>query len=186
MEQINAFLETLGINKHPGLKINYNGCGYNDYTFGCKAGPVVPNVEDLAHELAHAIQFKAKNFHHRAKYGEFRFKENRKFLMGHSWSEQSTNQCTERELETFAIQAHLLRLGDYQFDTDEFFVKSANLTKYLPDFVMNPGENDGEIIALCSIRVKQYYESVNPSEIVPELIRWLDKTAKKLTTVEFL
>lgn len=176
--KINTFLKKLGIAGHPGLRVDPKLEGYQDFTFGCRAGPVEPNVNDLAHELAHAAQFGPRYFKFRAFKHGFQFRMRQVELLGRFYSEPSTPQATTRELDTFAYQAHLLQLAGVKLDLDKHFEEAADiLTRFMPDWWAVPGDTSAERKAWCVAQGKRFYERRKPQTVLNRLRGWLDLTA---------
>lgn len=176
IKEIETFIADLGISNHPGLKVDESLQGYRDWTFGCRAGPVEANVDDLAHELAHAIQFGAKQFRRRAFEFGFNFKVPRKWVYDRFVVEPITNQATMRELETFAIQAHLMGINSGSII--EFAKSRVESMKYMPDSYCIPGQNISEQESWMADRVIEFFDATSKGECINELNKWLDATDK--------
>lgn len=178
------FIQTLGISNHPGFRFKENLEGYRDFTFGCKAGPVEPNITDLSHELAHAAQFGAKAFRFRAFSWGFNFKVPHKLICGQYISEPETYKGTLREIETVAFQLHLLQSGGIVVeDINAWFAETVSSFKYLPDFIHVPGNEESEKFSWCVDKAMEFYTMTNKSVVFKRLIGWLDATNRKLSKI---
>ena len=178
--EILDFLERLGVAGHPGLLVNERGEGYRDHAFGCRAGPSKPNVHDLSHELAHASQFGARYFHHRASRGTFLFRTRKIFVYDRFCVEPRSNQATLRELDTFACQLHLLEAAGEGPDRAEFMRESARLMRLMPDWWLVPGDSEEERALWCESRIRSYFEKRRQQTVKRRLVQWLDATQSKL------
>jgi len=179
---IDVFLQNLGIANHPGLRVEPRQEGYKNFTFGCRVIPGEPDVEDLAHELAHAAQFGARHFRQRARAYGFNFRM-RQVLAddGELWDEPITPQATLRELETSAYQAHLLELAGVSVDHEALFNAAARtMTFFMRDWYCVPGESEAERLAWCVQQANAFYAARKPEAVVRRLRKWLDKTEKHL------
>lgn len=169
---------------HPGLFIHPSVEGYKDYMFGMRAGPSV-DLNNLAHELAHAAEFGAGLFNSRCFRGAFVFKMPRlrsAYICGqnHWWrDEMITMQATWRELRTMAIQKHVAEMMGVDTGGD-WVIELAGSCKYLPDWHNVPGECDGARDEYCAEMVELLYHDFDRDEIVSEITGWLDKTAVRL------
>lgn len=173
LREIHALLSYYGLKDHPGMKIGPSKTGYNNYSFGCSAGPSDPNIEDLCHELAHAVQFGSRNFEARVSDVGFNFIFQ---------DEYATHQPSLRELETFAIQAHLLNGFRKDFDLDEYISYSINLTfKWMHDSHNIPGNTIASKKEYCFNRFIEFYLSHDLFAILSELFDWLDLTYYRIT-----
>ena len=181
--KIDTFLENLGIADHPGLRIERRLQGYRDFTFGCRAGPGRANVRNLSHELAHAVQFGPARFSHRAGPYGFNFRMRKVQVLGDFYDEPITAHATVRELETFALQLHLLELAGARINRVRYFNYAARLmTSFMPDWGCVPGESEAERFAWCVQKAKAFYAWHCPKTALTRLKGWLDETAKHLAT----
>lgn len=174
-------LKRLSIWGHPGLRVRLGAEGTRDYVFGCRAGPSV-QFEHLAHELAHAVQFGAKSFEDRMlPTGRFRFGCRQLEVMGQFYDEPLTDQCTRREVETFAIQRHLLELAGYCIDVDRFTKDVSSTAEFLPDWHQHPRptrlDSIGDMLQL-------HYERWTKDTVLEELLAWLDLQAVRMRKPE--
>lgn len=175
------FLGKLGVLSHPGFRYSRKLEGYRDYTFGCIAGPSEPDLNNLAHELAHAAQFGPEAFRYRATQRGFHFKIRRIWVYDRYCVEPRTNQGIVRELETFAYQAHLLEAGGIKLHKRKFLMDAAHLmVSYMPDWYNIPGDNADERKAWCIAQVEQYYAGLSQEVALERLNGWLNCTAKRL------
>lgn len=178
-QAIQDFLTKLGIASHPGLQFNYNKEGYSNFTFGCRAGPGRPTVNDLAHELAHAAQFGPRNFKYRAVYGDFSFRMRKVTILGNQYDEPKTAQATLRELDTFAYQAHLMQIAGVDIDLKQHFEKAADLmVRFMPDWLAIPGHDCDSRKAWCVNKASEFYTRRKAKTALKRLIGWLDETQK--------
>jgi len=169
----------LPFGKHPGLLIDPLLEGYRDYTFGGRAGPVV-SIFNLFHEMAHATQFGAENFLTRASSDGFVFETPGIFVYDRICVEPQTSQATERELETFAYQLHLMRSAGCRVNEKTFFTRCANLMIYMPDWLNVPGASDEKRIAWCINKIEDTFQRITKAETLDRLESWLDATAAHL------
>ena len=180
---IDTFLQKLGVADHPGLRIDRQLMGYQDYTFGCRITSCRPSPCHLAHELAHAAQFGPKHFERRARQYGFDFKMRTVEVFGHVYSEPNTAHATVRELQTFAFQAHLLELGGVRVNHGRYFRRAAViLTNHMPDWHAVPGKTEAERFKWCVNKAKTLYELTPAHVVVTRLNGWLDETARFLAT----
>lgn len=164
-QKITDLLSYYGLIDHPGMKISPSKTGYNNYSFGCSAGPIDPNISDLCHELAHAVQFGTHNFDSRVSAGSFNFTYQ---------DEYATYQPSLRELETFAIQAHLLNSFCEDFDLDAYIDYSINLTiAWMHDSHNIPGNKRADKKDYCFDRFMDFYLKHDLLTILNELFGWL-------------
>ncbi len=178
---IEEFLVRLGIAGHPGLRVDVKAEGYRNFTFGCRAGPSKANIQDLAHELAHAAQFGARSFKRRAKEHGFAFKLHEVEVAGRYYVEPQTAGATLRELETFAYQAHLMEHAGVMPDLDKFLTHGADLmVRFMPDWYCIPGENEAERKTWCAARARRFYKRLHRDNVLRRLNDWLDATAHHL------
>lgn len=179
--KIDVFLTKLGIAGHPGLRVNPKLEGYRDYTFGCRAGPTSPNVNDLAHELAHAAQFGRRYFKYRAAEYGFVFKTRQVMVFGRYYPEPRTAGATLRELETFAYQAHILQAAGEKLNLDRFFKHGADLmVRFMHDWYCIPGETETERKSWCIAKTRHFYERRKRETVLRRLNEWLAETALHL------
>lgn len=181
--EIKDFIRSLGIENHPGLRVNPKLEGYRNYIFGGSSGPGPATVKNLSHELAHAAQFGAKHFHKRACERGFQFKLRTVMVADQLCDEPLTTKATVRELETFAFQAHLLQTGGVSLDLAEFFSHAAMLmVKFMPDWYNIPGKSDEARQLWCATRCQKFYEQRKPETVLSRLVAWLDATQTHLAT----
>lgn len=178
---IKTFLTNLGVLEHPGFRYKHRQEGYRNYTFGCRAGPSKANIDDLAHELAHAAQFGPEAFKQRAFDGGFCFKVPMKEVLGHVYVEPITPQATLRELDTFACQAHLLMAAGLPVDLDKHCAKAADLlTRWMHDWWLVPGSTEKERKAWSKAKALEFYERRSQADVLAALFSWLDLTDLRL------
>ncbi len=174
-----ARLSRLPVAAHPALRFDPWLEGYRGYVFGGRAGPSV-SVTSLFHELGHAAQFGVQMFRTRATEHGFHFKVPRKFIFNRYCDEPRTGQGTERELETFAYQLHLLRCAGHKVSDEHFMPYCARLMRFMPDWYHIPGEGDEGRAKHCEQRLNEHYHRLERREVVDRLEAWLDATARRL------
>jgi hypothetical protein len=172
-------LGRLPIAKHPGLLFSLEVEGWRDYAFGARAGPSYDAV-NIFHELAHASQFGPDQFKARASANGFVFKLPRIWVYDRFCVEPTTNQMTERELDTFAHQLHLMRLAGFKVSDSQFVSYSASLMSWMEDWWHVPGEGEEGRAAWCAQEIRNRHENLRPAEVIDKLVAWLDKTHKRL------
>lgn len=174
---INAFQARVarlpGIGKHPALKINPWVEGYKDFTFGGSAAGH-SHISNVFHELAHAAEFGARRFQHRASHSGFRFKIPRKFVFNTLVCEPCTVQITMREIRTFAYQIHLMQAAGLRVNIGVQFTEMAELCDWLPDRWNIPGNTDSEKREWCRNEIISHYLDVTQQEVLGKLEGWLD------------
>lgn len=174
LETIHSFLKYYGLHDHPGMRIKPDLTGYNNYSFGCSAGPIDPNIEDLCHEIGHAVQFGCDNFETRVHQSGFLF-----FNSPERY--HKTCQPILRELETFAIQAHLLNGFLTDFDLDKFVQYSIKLMQdWMYDWYNVPGDNHDERFEYCHVQIMKFYNQYDIFSILHTLYVWLDLTHERI------
>lgn len=179
LQVFQARLARLPVSKHPALLFNPWVEGYKDYTFGGKAGPSIQTV-NIFHELAHAAQFGGESFRTRASFGRFVFKVKRRFVYDRYCVESQTSQGTERELDTFAHQMHLMEAAGIAVHRDRQSEYFASIMKYMHDWYMVPGEKDEDRLAWMQNRILTKFDELSRAEVMDKLEGWLDKTQKRL------
>lgn len=167
------------LGKHPGLLFCPGLEGYRDYTFGSRAGPSV-QVRHLFHELGHAAQFGPALFRSRANANGFVFKMRKVFVLGRYYEEPSTCQATDRELDTFAHQLHIMQAAGVKCDTAAYVDYSASIMRHMPDWWAVPGDGGGERKRECAERILERYESLAQPEVLDKLAAWLDATYRRI------
>ncbi|WP_176089322.1 hypothetical protein [Achromobacter anxifer] len=172
-----GFLDALGILDHPGLRWDARREGYKDFTFGCRSGPGKESILDLAHELAHAVQFGPRKFKSRVRASGFVFKVPHVIVAGQWCADAKTSEATRRELETFALSAHLLEIAGLSFNRIELFDHGAHLmTSFMHDWYHIPGEGDDGRKQWCVGRTERYYARRDQKWVMTRLIGWLNLT----------
>lgn len=172
-------LNRLPLAKHPGLLFNPWVEGFRDHTFGGRAGPSV-GIENVFHELGHAAQFGPENFRARCKPHGYVFNTRKVCLGGIDYSEPLTRQSTDRELDTFSHQLHLMRRAGLKVSDAKYFKAQARLMRFMPDWYSVPGDSDESRNAFCEAQLQERYATTSPSETLARLEGWLDKTARRL------
>lgn len=168
----------LSVANHPALRIRPGLEGYRDYVFGARAGPSLDAVH-LFHELAHAAEFGPDLFRHRGFEFGFKFKVPQRFVYDRYCVDPKTKGATDRELRTFALQLHLMRLAGYKRSEDSFFQYSAKVMRFMHDWYMVPGKTDEARAAHCAKAIERHYQKFSPAEAVDRLEGWLDATARR-------
>lgn len=153
---------------HPAFQWSTEIQGYRNFTFGACAGPSC-GFGNLAHELAHAVEFGAKNFDTRAPDGYFIFHVPSVEIAGVVCREPSTNQASLRECRVGGIEKRILREAGYHIDDALFAQYYCELIKYLPDwYCMEP--------SMVAPTIEQSYAEWPIERIRSELSAWFDKT----------
>lgn len=173
-----ARLARLPVARHPALRIQPGQEGYRNYLFGARAGPAV-EVSSLFHELAHAAQFGPEVFRHRASEYGFRFKVPQRFIYDRYCTEPKTSQATDRELQTFAYQLHLMQAAGIKRSEKAFFEESARIMRWMHDWYWVPGADEDERAQHCARQVELHYSRLDPKDAVARLEGWLDATARR-------
>lgn len=179
MQSCVSRLGRLPIASHPGLLFSPSVEGYKDYAFGARTGPAFGSV-NLMHELAHASQFGPDAFRTRATADGFVFKVKRIWVYDRFCIEPKTAQMTDRELDTFAHQLHLMRLAGYKTSDKEFIAYSAKLMRWMEDWWHVPGDDEDARAAWCEAEISRRYANLSSAEVIDKLEAWLDKTYKRL------
>lgn len=175
LQEINSFLRHYGLDDHPGMRIVPDMTGYKNYSFGCSAGPIDPGVNNLCHELGHAVQFGCDNFETRVHQSGFLF------FNPVDCRSYKTCEPILRELETFAIQAHLLNHYFDDFDLDEFVTFSIKLMQdWMYDWYNVPGDSHVERIEYCNDKFMDFYNQRDIFSILHVLFDWLDLTHNRI------
>jgi hypothetical protein len=174
-----ARLGRLAAARHPAFFFNPGVEGYCGYVFGGRAGPAIA-VRNVFHEMAHAAQFGEDNFRHRAVRHGFVFKVRKVTVFGESYPEPNTAQATEREMDTFAHEWHLLRNAGYRLNLAQFLQDKVQVMNYMPDWYMVNGENEKARHATLRALLLEKLESKVGEDAHPRLEAWLDRTQKRL------
>ena len=162
-----------GIGMHPALKIDPWVEGYKNFTFGGSAAGH-PHISNVFHELAHAAEFGARRFQHRATSVGFHFKTPQKFIFNTLLCEPRTMQMTMREIRTFAYQIHLMQAAGLHINVEAQFTDMAVLCDWLPDHWNIPGHTYSEKRAWCRNEIISHYQSVTQQDVLDKLKGWLD------------
>jgi len=168
------------LGKHPGLLFSPRLEAYSDYTFGCRSGPSM-QVRHVFHELGHAAQFGGEQFAERAQPVGFVFKLRQVEIGGRFYDEPSTSQATNRELDTFAHELHLMEAAGLKCHIPDHLDYSASIMRHMPDWWAVSGETGSERKRECMNRIQAYYEQLSQAEVLDKLTGWLDATWDCLT-----
>lgn len=153
---------------HPAFQWSMEIQGYSDYTFGACAGPAC-GFGNLAHELAHAVEFGAKNFNDRAPSGYFVFHVPSVEVLGVVCREPMTNQASMRECRVAGIEKRILREAGYKIDDTLFAEYYCRLLNHLPDSLYMKA-------SMVAPTIEHSYAEWPIERIRSELSAWLDKT----------
>lgn len=181
-EARSALLQT-PFGEHPGLFFHPSIEGYRDYVFGMRAGPS-SELDGLAHELAHAVEFGAASFRYRCLHGRFIFKVPKfhsAYICGqtHTWHDDPlTMQSTMRELRTFAIQTHIREMMGVPVNQDGIWYW-AGAMQYMHDWFHVPGEKDRDRREFCAEMIELLYFDFDKEDILKELKGWLDAVCRR-------
>lgn len=168
---------------HIAFKIDPKIEGYKNFVFGGRAGPDIGNGMNVLHEMSHAIQFGANCFKSRTENGSFVFKQKgSKYLFGQYIYEPTTNNCSLRELETFAIQLHIYEylFGEMsELDYKNYVYDISNIMKYLPD-VFEMYRSFEPNIELTHKYLIEFYKKWDMKKIEKSMNSWLKNTQIEL------
>lgn len=172
-EEIQSFVEQLPFANTDGFEWNYGQSGTKNFTFGTRSGPV-NTVSALMHELAHAVEFGARQFKYRtSEYdGTFVFSTPSRWCFDRFVCEPQTGEMTAREARAFAIEAHLLQyLGilKSEQDLEGFFEYVAEVAEFMPDWYFYM-KDDGKEKLLKILR--ETHSAWTIDQIFSELNRW--------------
>jgi len=164
---------------HPALLFSPGLEGYRDYTFGGRSGPSI-QTSGLFHELAHAAQFGPEQFAKRGRSEGFVFKMATIVIGGRRYEEPVTRQGTERELDTFAYQLHMMQAVGIKASGPDFMAYCARIMRFMPDWYHVPGTNDNERAEFCRSRIEERYNTLTQQDVLERLTGWLDATQRRL------
>ena len=170
-----------GLLEHPAFSFQLGLEGYQNYVFGCRAGSSL-ELSNLFHEIAHAVEFGAKNFRYRVNQdGRFNFKQPKEqYIFGRVFIEFYKTTAIECELRTIAIQIRLLKMSGVKTTYENLLNEIVDSMVWMPDFENVQGDGDKEKLEWCRKYVTEYYSTLNDEQVVSEIIGWLDKTEKRL------
>lgn len=168
------------LGNHPGLLFSPRLEAYSDYTFGCRSGPSV-QVRHLFHELGHAAQFGGAQFAERARLNGFVFKVRQVEIGSKFYDEPSTSQATDRELDTFAHELHLMQAAGLKCHIPDHLDYCASIMRHMPDWWAIPGESGSERKQECVSRIRNFYDQLTQAEVLDKLTSWLDATGGRLS-----
>lgn len=167
---ITEFASRFPFFKHPGFLFDPFLEGYKKYTFGAVAGPSL-NMEYLCHEIAHAADFGPQNFKKRTLTNNFNF---------HIPEYEAVSSVpTQRESRTMGLQLRLMDLINLDYEKDVFIDSMIEALKFMPDWGLTWGERKREE-AIKKLTLDTY-ESSHISEIIDNIVGWLDQTHEVLT-----
>ncbi len=170
-------LARLPVAGHPALRVSFRLEGTRGYVFGCRAGPSMA-FNHLAHELAHGVQFGAHAFERRmGGSGGYVFRVHKVYVQGVPYDEPSTDECTRREVETFAIERHLLEQAGYRIDPVAYAKHVSRVTEFLPDWWAHPSET--RLASLTAMLERDYARWTKP-RVTAALGAWLDAMQARL------
>lgn len=112
------------------------------------------NIDNIFHEIAHAIEFIKSGYsaEDRALYGSFQF-----IIKYHEFFQRcidvQTNQITMREVKTFAIQLALMKQLGWKFDSLSWINSHVELLVWLPDFLNNKGKSEKEKLFFLKVKM---------------------------------
>lgn len=166
--------------RHPYFQWDKWSEGFAGYKFGGMAGPTM-DLDNVCHELAHAVQFRSVNFSHRiTQDGWFLFKHrNARKSFGYSY-EPDTTKITHRELETFAIELKILRMMGVKRKFDVYVQEVREIIKFLPDSWLYESRVKDGIEKDVDTLLTMYYNAWNDEDILNELQTFFDKIEKRL------
>lgn len=173
IDEINSLLKGTDWLLIEGFKIADNE-GFKDGEFGYRSA-TDRCISNIYHEVAHAIELFLDDPKKLSKEG-FDFTLPREFFYDRWVCEPTTTQMTDRELRTFAIQAHIMKNNALlpDFDLNQFIDDSARLLIYLPDWLnvpVNCNENNPDLnreesrINWCKNRIAENLACYNLTDI---------------------
>lgn len=174
-------LHKLPFHHHPGLRVNYRQEGYDEFTFGGRAGPDC-DFKHLAHDLAHAAEFGPDAFEERAPYGRFVFRCTQVRVLGELYDEPHTAQASQRECRTAGLQWRLMELAGCKVRPESYLKSYVSAMGFMADWYKSWDDLPRE--EAIRTLVLDTRESCNPSELLERIEGWLDKTHEKLQTLE--
>lgn len=177
-----ARLARLPMARHPALFVRPSQQGYCDYAFGGRAGPDIAPTH-LFHDLAHAAQFGPDAFRTRAHVSGFAFKVPRRYIFQQLVSEPQTMQATQREVDTFGYQLHLMRAAGCRISDRAFFEDNSRAMSFMHDWYWVPGEDEDARRDYLVNAMAESYARVTQAEALDRLEGWLDKTRARLKRV---
>lgn len=140
----------------PDFKFDLDQSGTENYVFGGRAGPS-RELSNVAHEMAHVIQFTPSERRSRFKNGNLTFMRPKHWCYNRYVCEPETDQITQRELETMAIQ---FRIMDFT-DLAEYSKNCLSIIGFLPDdYNFHPGvlNDNGEALTKVAETLEKYLE----------------------------
>lgn len=174
-----ARLSRLPMARHPAMRIAPRREGYRAYAFGGKAGPDM-SVDNVFHELAHAVEFGPDEFKKRASAFGFLFRNRRVEVLGQLYVEPLTWQSTQREIRTMAIQLHLLRSAGSRISEDFFAREHLRSMQYMTDWYNVPGKTEEKRFEAMTKEFFRAYGLLNQDMVLHRLELWLDRTRQRL------
>lgn len=177
-----ARLARLPVARHPAFFVRPRQEGYHDYAFGGRAGPSVA-LSHLFHDMAHAAEFGPDAFRTRANISGFAFKVPRRYIFQQYVTEAQTMQATQREVDTFGYQLHLMRAAGCRIADKAFFVDSARAMPFMHDWYFVPGDDEDARKEYLVNAMAESYARVTQAEALDRLEGWLDKTRARLKRV---
>lgn len=173
-------LSKLPFGRHPALFFNPGLEGYRNYTFGCRSGPTVSS-RNLFHELGLAAQFGPQAFRDRATDYGFAFRTpHRVWVQGVPYPEPITMGQTQRELETFAYELHLMQAAGLRRDERAYFKDRTRIMRLMQDWYNVPGESQRARDRYCEGEIARVYHELDPKDVLARAEAWLDCTHRRL------
>lgn len=170
-------VECLPFVSHPGFKWDAALEGYQEWTFGGRAGPSI-DFFNLCHELAHAAEFGYEQFEHRAKESGWSFRLPYVWVVDRHCVEPMTSQCTMREIRTLGRQLHIMRMAGCKIRADAFAEYGANLCDWLPDWYTIAGKTKEDRQAWCKAAIIEEFNSITQEQVLQDVVKWLGRTHK--------
>jgi hypothetical protein len=175
-------LSNLPFADHSAFMFNMDATGYIEFVFGGRAGPSV-DISNLAHEMAHAVEFGAKNYKNRYRDGNFVFKSPGYIVILGRYirKDNITYESTLREIRTMGIQRHFLEAMGTEDSLEEYIEDMADVCDFIPDSWIVPKLNNSQ-----KSWIKQElliaYNSWTKEMVCDEFTKWLNCVAKRLST----
>lgn len=173
-------LSKLPFGRHPALFFHPSLEGYQNYTFGCRSGPATA-PRYVFHELGHAAQFGPQAFRDRATDFGFAFRApHRVWVQGVPYPEPITMGATQRELETFAYELHLMQAAGLRRAESAYSKDCTRIMRLMQDWYNVPGVDQRARDRYCGGEIARVYHELDPKDVLARTEAWLDCTHRRL------